>query len=154
MTQNASTFDQIRLAIDAGGSRKARLERIAEAIRAAGRYRWVGIYEVMGGEVAAIAWSGPGPPLHLRFPVTQGLCGDAVRRGQTVLVPDVTKDARYLTTFGSTRSEIVVPILDVRTRRALGTVDVESQKSDAFGEEDRAFLERCAAELAQREFSG
>ncbi len=62
MTQNASTFDEIRFAFDADGSRKAGLERIAEAIRAAGRYRWVGIYEVMGGEIAAIAWSGPGPP--------------------------------------------------------------------------------------------
>ena len=154
MTENASIFDEIRLAFDEGGSRKARLERIAEVIRAAGKYRWVGIYEVMGGDIAAIAWSGPGPPAHPRFPVTQGLCGDAVSRGQTVLVPDVTRDARYLTTFGSTRSEIVVPILDPRTGRALGTVDVESEKTDAFGEEDRTFLERCATELASREFSG
>ncbi len=39
------------------------------------------------------------------FPVTQGLSGAAVASGETVVVGDVSKDPRYLTAFGSTRSE-------------------------------------------------
>ncbi len=62
----------------------------------------------------------------------------------------MTKDPRYLTTLGSTRSEIVVPILDPRTRRAIGTLDIESEKLGAFAERDRRLLEECAAELEKR----
>jgi putative methionine-R-sulfoxide reductase with GAF domain len=150
MNENDSILDEIRLALDANGPRKERFERIGELIREAGAYRWVGIYDVTGDEIAVIAWSGPEAPAHPRFPATRGLCGDAARRGETVVVPDVTGDPRYLTTLGSTRSEIVVPILDPRTGRAIGTLDVESEKTDAFDDEDRLFLERCAKELEKR----
>jgi GAF domain-containing protein len=147
VSQDASIFDEIRLVLDGGGARKERFERVGEMIREAGGYRWVGIYDVTDDEVAVIAWSGPEAPAHPRFPATRGLCGDAARRRETVVVPDVTKDPRYLTTLGSTRSEIVVPILDPGTRHAIGTLDVESEKTDAFTDEDRLFLERCAKEL-------
>ena len=143
---------EIGRALAGPGDRRARFEHAAETIRirAGGSYRWVGIYDVTPEEIAIVAWSGPGEPAHPRFPVSEGLCGDAVWRGETVVVPDVTRDPRYLTTFGSTRSEIVVPIREPGTGRALGTLDVESEKTDAFGEEDRALLERCAEELARR----
>jgi hypothetical protein len=50
--------------------RDAKAKRIAETIRSASNYRWVGIYEVSGEEVAVIGWSGPGEPAHPRFPIT------------------------------------------------------------------------------------
>ncbi len=56
--------------------------RIAETIRSAGNYRWVGIYEVSGEEIAVVAWSGPGEPACPRFPITQGLSGTAVSSGR------------------------------------------------------------------------
>jgi putative methionine-R-sulfoxide reductase with GAF domain len=128
--------------------RPVRLRRAASVIRLTGGYRWVGIYKAGTEEIAVVAWSGTGEPAYPRFPVTQGLCGDAVRRRETVLVNDVTNDPRYLTTFGSTRSEIVVPIPDRGRTRVAGLIDVESERPDAFGQEDRLFLERCAAEMA------
>jgi len=154
MKDETRILKEIGFAVEGTGSRQSRLGRVAGIIRRAGDYRWVGIYDVANGEISIVAWDGPGKPAHPRFPVSQGLCGDAVRHGETVLVSDVTKDPRYLTTFGSTRSEIVVPILDPLTRRPLGTFDVESEKRDAFDEEDRAFLERSADELARHGFSG
>jgi len=33
--------------------------QIAELVRQAGGYRWVGLYEVTDQEIAAIGWSGP-----------------------------------------------------------------------------------------------
>ena len=54
----------------------------------------------------------------------------------------MTADPRYLTTFGSTRSEIVVPVVTDGVR---GLIDVESERPHAFGDADRAFLERCAS---------
>jgi putative methionine-R-sulfoxide reductase with GAF domain len=148
MRDRAATLEKIDLALESAEPRPARLKRAAEAMREAGGYRWVGIYDVEKGEIAIVAWSGPGEPANPRFPVAQGLCGDAVRRGEIVLVGDVRKDPRYLTTFETTRSEIVVPILDPGTGRAIGTIDVESERIEAFSGEDRSFLERCAARLA------
>lgn len=63
-----------------------------------------------------------------------------------MVVADVTKDPRYLTTFGSTRSEMIVPVMDERGE-VIGLIDVESDRQDAFGDEDRRFLEGCAPQL-------
>jgi GAF domain-containing protein len=68
----------------------------------------------------------------------------AVSSGTTVVVDDVTADPRYLTTFGSTRSEIVVPVVRETVR---GLIDVESERPHAFGDADRTFLERCASTI-------
>jgi len=77
--------------------------------------------------------------------VTEGLCGAAVASRNPVVVGDVRRDPRYLRTLGDTRSEIVVPILE--PGRVLGVIDVESERPDAFGELDRARLERVTALL-------
>jgi GAF domain-containing protein len=142
-------LDELGRVLRSAESREAKAVRIAETIRSAGDYRWVGIYEVSGEEIAVIGWSGPGGPAHPRFPVTQGLSGAAVASGETVMVGDVSKDPRYLTAFGSTRSEIIVPVVDRAGRKVVGTIDVESEQADAFSEEDRTALERCAAAVGE-----
>ena len=111
-------------------------------------YRWVGIYKISRGDFVIVARTGETPPAYPRFPITQGLAGSAVESKQSVMVADVHKDPRYLPTFGSTMSEIVVPII-AESGRAVGLIDVESEKLNAFTEKDREFLERAAALLAR-----
>jgi L-methionine (R)-S-oxide reductase len=148
------TMDEPRLLDELGrvlrstDGREATAERIAEMIRSAGDYRWVGIYEVSGEEIAFIGWSGPGEPAYPRFPITQGLSGTAVSSGEAVVVGDVSTDPRYLTAFGSTRSEIIVPVIEPATRKVVGTIDVESEHKHAFTDADHITLERCAAAIA------
>ena len=125
------------------GERRARAERIAAAIRRYGDYRWVGIYDVGREEIAVVAWDGPAPPTHPRFPRSAGLCGAAVAARRPIIVGDVGADARYLTTHPSTRSEIVVPVFAGGV--PVGLIDVESEKPDAFAADDEQLLERCAA---------
>ena len=67
-----------------------------------------------------------------------------MRSRASVVANDVTKDPRYLTAFGSTRSELIVPVVDVRTGSVLGTLDVESDRVNAFQDQDRVWLEQCA----------
>ncbi len=140
-------LDSVRKALESRQSRADTTERVAELIRSAGGYRWVGIYDVDAEEIAVVAWTGPGRPANPRFPVSQGLCGAAVRSKSSVIVPDVTKDRRYLTTFGTTRSEIVVPVIHSATGAVLGVVDVESERLNAFTDDDRVLLEQCASVL-------
>ena len=140
-------MNRLREILSFPGDRVGKARRIAGAIREMGGYRWAGIYEVSPEEIGVVAWSGPNAPAHPRFPTGQGLCGAAVLARATIAVGDVTRDLRYLTTLGTTRSEIVVPILDPATGQVVGLLDVESDLVDAFGEEDRRCLEECAAAL-------
>ena len=131
------------LAADQGRTEKA--VQIAELVRQAGSYRWVGLYEVTDREIAVMGWSGPGAPAYPRFPVTKGLSGAAVAARRAVVVNDVTADPRYLTAFAGTLSEAIVPVVDPGTGVVVGTLDVESGERDAFTNADRQALERVAA---------
>jgi L-methionine (R)-S-oxide reductase len=124
---------------------------IAEVIRAWGCYRWVGIYEVnLADEIVCnLGWSGPSGPSHPSFPITKGLTSRAIATKKTVNVGDVASDPDYLTALATTRSEIIIPVLDVCGDRVLGTVDVESERPDAFDPPTQESLENCADLLRQ-----
>jgi L-methionine (R)-S-oxide reductase len=94
-----------------------------------------------------LAGTGNEPPAYPRFPISQGLCGAALESGKPVIVGDVHHDPRYLPTFHTTRSEIIVPMVNDH-RHILGMLDAESVKLNAFGEEDRQFLERAGGLIA------
>ena len=94
-----------------------------------------------------LAETGSEPPAYQRFPITQGLCGAALDSGEPIIVGDVHKDLRYLPTFHTTRSEIIVPMRNEH-RHILGMMDVESDKLNAFSDEDRQFLERAGGLIA------
>ena len=126
---------------------KPEVMELADRIRAAGGWRWLGIYAVGPNEISLIGWSGPAAPAHPRFPKDRGLCGAAAAAGSPVVVNDVAADPRYLETLGTTRSEMVVPVKRA-TGEVVGLIDVESDRRDAFSPEDVATLEEQAALVA------
>jgi L-methionine (R)-S-oxide reductase len=131
----------------AGGCTKKRLKHLVEMIRAARDYDWVGIYKVAKKEFVILTETGDCPPAYPRFPITQGLCGAALESGKSVVVGDVRKDPRYLPTFHTTRSEIIVPMINEH-KHIVGMIDAESDKLNAFGDDDQKFLERAAGLIA------
>ena len=138
MLQELGTF------ILAGAKGPAAVKTMTEMISAARGWRWVGIYKHNRGELKFIAGSDHEPPCYRKFPATQGLCGAAVESRETIVVNDVRKDVRYLPTFHTTRSEIVVPVISP-TERVVGVIAAESAKVKAFKKEDREVLERVAS---------
>jgi len=139
-----NTLNQIRTTAMGGGSRAEKAKHLAEGIRNLGNYRWVGIYDVGAEEVSILAWSGPGAPEFPKFPVTKGLTGAAIAEKKTVIAGDVRNDPRYLTAFGNTLSEIIVPVLSPGGG-VVGTVDVESERANAFTDCDREMIQQCIA---------
>ena len=125
--------------------RASRAKEAAECIRIARKYRWVGLYDITSSEIRAIGWTGQSPPAFPAFPRTQGLNGAAVACGSPIVINDVRTDPRYLTTFNTTLAEAVVPVRS--GTRIVGTIDVESDKVNAFSAEDEEFLKQCALTL-------
>jgi putative methionine-R-sulfoxide reductase with GAF domain len=143
----AALLQQVAETVTGTAQRATKAARAAEVVRRAGGYRWVGVYDVTDQQVINLAWSGPAAPAYPVFPVNQGLTSTAITTRATVLVGDVAADQRYLEALGDSRSEIIVPVLDPHDGRVIGTLDVESERREAFGPADQQALERAAATL-------
>jgi len=129
-------------------ARDMRAQQIAQHLRAARAYRWVGLYEVdfRVGMVRNIAWSGPAPPCYPEFSISNGLTGRAIRTRATINVGTISGDPDYLTALQTTASEVIVPILHHGT--VVGTIDVESNTANAFTYKEQELLERVAKTIA------
>lgn len=78
--------------------------------------------------------------------IGEGLVGYAALHKQVVLVPDVTKDPRYIDAVPGVRSELVVPLL--LKDRCIGVFDLESPEPNAFNEKHVKLLTLLASEAA------
>lgn len=144
MTGAQEAVDRI---LNRGGSDEHVLQDVVNALQErVEHYSWVGIYLVEDDDLVLGPWHGPQATEHVRIPVGQGVCGAAAASGRTEVVADVNADPRYLACFASTRSEIVVPIF--HEGRVVGELDIDSDRPAAFGDDDRAFLERIALQIA------
>jgi len=138
--------ERLEKIIHSGSQKKAITDFVCRELRKVPHYTWVGIYEIQGTDLVLTSWSGPSATQHVRIPVGQGICGAAASAMETVVVPDVSNDSRYLQCFLNTRSEIVVPIL--KAGAAVAEIDIDSDSLDAFGAPDTEFLGWVAGELA------
>ena len=149
-TGDTDLLPELRRIVADDSSRMEKLRQIAALIRKSGSYRWVGLYDVdrQVGEVVNLVWDGPGAPEYPTFPIGKGLTGSAIQERKVINVGDVAADPRYLTAFGSTRSEIIVPIVDGQRDQVVGTIDVESERANAFDENTESLLIDCAGAIA------
>ncbi len=78
----------------------------------------------------------------------EGLVGWVCANAQTLNVPDVSRDERYVqvAVLPQTRSEICIPL--VMDKRVLGVLDVQSDQLNAFKPDDVAMLESLGGQLA------
>lgn len=139
---NLAQVDAMLTSLDGKAARDAAVKFLNSNVSA---YSWVGIYLVDGAELKLDSWSGPQATQHVRIPIGKGVCGFAAKAGRTEIVSDVSKDTRYLECFVTTRSEIVVPIVD--GTRVLGEIDIDSSMLDAFSTVDKEFLEAIGRKL-------
>jgi L-methionine (R)-S-oxide reductase len=106
---------------------------------------WVGFYFLQGGELVL----GPfqGKVACVRIPMGRGVCGAAAARREILVVPDVNEFPGHIACDASSRSEIVVPLL--QAGRLLGVLDLDSPNLSRFDHEDEAGLQAAANLLLQ-----
>lgn len=84
----------------------------------------------------------------LRLPLDRdrGLSCWVAQHGETLYVPDVLQDDRYVAGVPEARSELAVPIRF--QGRTLGVLNVESDRVDAFDRDEALLLQALASQMA------
>lgn len=111
---------------------------------------WAGFYFVEDGILVLSAFQGK--PACIEIPIGKGVCGTAVQRGETIVVPDVHQFPGHIACDGASRSEIVVPIR--RGGEIIGVLDIDSPVTDRFSDDDRAGLEEFVKIIETEVFGG
>jgi sigma-B regulation protein RsbU (phosphoserine phosphatase) len=80
------------------------------------------------------------------IPLGRGLVGHAAETRQAILVPDVSKDPRYIESNPETRSELAVPL--IYKDKVVGVLDLEHTRRGFFTEDHRRTMMTLAAQVA------
>ena len=107
---------------------------------------WAGFYLLRDGRLTV----GPfqGKPACIHIAPGKGVCGTALERNETVLVPDVHLFPGHIACDGASESEIVVPLREGGRVRAV--LDIDSPVKDRFGPEEQAGLEALVRVIEQQ----
>jgi sigma-B regulation protein RsbU (phosphoserine phosphatase) len=86
--------------------------------------------------------------IHLKheIPLGRGIVGAAAQTKQAVLVPDVTKDPRYVEANPETRSELAVPL--IYKDKTIGVLDLEHTRRGFFTDDHKRTIVTLAAQVA------
>jgi PAS domain S-box-containing protein len=112
------------------------------------RFEYASILMVEGKMLSLVANRGYSKSLSLKLPLDgdKGITVRVVRIGESIFVPDISKDKTYVQGGEGIRSELAVPIRI--GNKILGALNVESERLAAFTEEDRKLTEILASHTA------
>jgi sigma-B regulation protein RsbU (phosphoserine phosphatase) len=80
------------------------------------------------------------------IPLGVGLVGYAAEHAEAVLVPDVSKDPRYVEANPETRSELCIPL--IYKDKVIGVLDIEHTRRGYFNEDHVRIMATMAAQVA------
>lgn len=141
-------IDNVRTAATKADTEAVLLKTVIELIdNFSDGYNWTGFYLMQGDHLEVGPYVGPETE-HVRIELNRGICGAAASEKATVTVDDVLSDPRFIACSRSTRSEIVVPLMDGDT--ILGEIDIDSNQPAFFTDQDKLMLEEVAALVVER----
>lgn len=109
---------------------------------------WVGFYLFNGEKL----YLGPfqGKVACTNIEIGKGVCGTAARKRETIIVADVDMFPGHIACDSSSKSEIVIPL--IQTGKLLGVLDIDSYELNSFGIIDKNYLEEICKFLCDEIF--
>ena len=107
---------------------------------------WAGFYLVRNGVLTVGPFQGKPACIHIQ--PGKGVCGTALQKDETVLVPDVHAFPGHIACDSASNSEIVVPIHSNGV--IVAVLDIDSPLLDRFSEADKAGLEELVKLLEEK----
>lgn len=141
-------YDQIVSLTQGENDSIANMANISAMIHATFGFWWTGFYRVCSSTAdnPGILVLGPfqGPLACSRIPYGRGVCGTAWAKGESIIVPDVEKFPGHIACSSASKSEIVVPVLDINDNVS-AVLDIDSEELDKFDDCDRIWLEKIVS---------
>ena len=109
---------------------------------------WAGFYLLRDGQLVLGPFQGRPACIHIAW--GKGVCGTAAQEDRTLRVDNVHEFPGHIACDSASRSEIVVPIRDSGSQKAVGVLDIDSPVYSRFDEEDQKGLE-AFVQLIERE---
>ncbi|MBO4870940.1 MAG: GAF domain-containing protein [Muribaculaceae bacterium] len=136
---------QVRALIEGEDDAVSVMANVSSLVHETMGFWWTGFYVVKGDALQL----GPfqGPVACYRIPRGKGVCGTALERGETIIVPDVEAFPGHIACSSMSRSEIVVPLLS-HDGKVLAVLDIDSKELATFDTIDQQYLETIAAAVA------
>ncbi|MBV9242911.1 MAG: SpoIIE family protein phosphatase [Acidobacteria bacterium] len=156
--RHLTTVDKLRLLLDITKtiSRSLDLEEVLnlvmDTLGSLIPYDAAGIYLMDGGEehpFKSKALRGYQISFELiepRLKMGEGFLGTVAQTGKAIISPDVSKDSRYFPARERTKSEMVAPIIS--NDRVIGAFDLESDRLNAYTEDDLEILRLLTSQVA------
>lgn len=137
---------QVRALVEGEDDPISVMANVSALVHETMHFWWTGFYIVRADGVLHL---GPfqGPVACYRIARGRGVCGTALERNETIVVPDVEQFPGHIACSSESRSEIVVPLRG-SDAAVLAVLDIDSKELNTFDETDRHHLEAIAAIVA------
>ncbi len=107
---------------------------------------WVGFYFYDPQKKQLVIGPYQGKVPCTRIDYGKGVCGQALQRKETLVVPDVENFPGHIYCDSASRSEIVVPIIVDGIEK--GVLDLDSDKLENFDSTDKDYLEQLVKNIS------
>ncbi len=134
---------QLRALVESESDIIANMANISACLRDTFHFWWVGFYRVVDGDLLLGPFQGSLACTRIRK--GSGVCGTALERQTTIIVPDVDRFPGHIACSSLSRSEIVVPVFHRGTVVAI--LDIDSEHLNHFDDCDRRYLKQIATLL-------
>ena len=133
---------------------KALLDQSVAVIQQQFEYDYVNLYllnrNLNSLALRAAAWRTDGPRAEdfIKLATDQGIVGQVATSGQTVMANDVSKHAAFLAhpALPNVKAQLATPLMI--GDKVMGVLDVQSDRAEAFSEDDRQLLQTLAGTIA------
>lgn len=140
-----SLLPQIQALVEGEPDFIANISNIIAAVKYGMNFFWVGIYFVKESELVLGPFQGPVACTRIAF--GKGVCGTSWKEKKTIIVEDVEKFPDHIACSSDSKSEIVVPCF--KDGEVFAVLDIDSDKLNDFGSEDKIYLERLVSIIEQ-----
>ncbi len=133
---------QIKALVEGEPDLIANLSNIMSALKWTFGWLWIGIYFVKGDELVL----GPfqGPIACTRIQLGRGVSGSAWNKKEVIIVPNVDEFPDHIICNSASKSEIVLPIMNINSDVS-AILDADSDQLNDFDEVDKKYLSEIIA---------
>lgn len=122
----------------------ANLSSVSALLKEVFDFFWVGFYIVEGERLIVGPYQGPLACLQIHY--GKGVCGKSWELKESIVVSDVQLYEGHISCNPDSRSEIVVPVLDINGEVAV-VLDIDSNRLNGFDDVDSMYLEQIGKNI-------